>query len=205
MIFKSVGNSDLLISTIGLGTGSGFGHLNSRRDNELIRLIEEAQNLGINFFDTSEVYFDGHSEELLGHAIRARRGKVIIASKFSPEHSSRKKIIQALDGSLKRLKSDYIDLYQVHWPNLSVPLEETILTLEAQLKKGKIRFMGVSNFSLRRITKTVKILKKIPLSSVQNEYNFSERGIERDVLPFCISNNITFIAYNPLGPGLPLT
>src|SRR4030042_2592352 len=180
MIFKRLGNSDLVISAIGLGTGSGFGHLNNRRDNELIRLIEEAQDLGINFFDTAEIYFNGHSEELLGHAIHTRRDKVIIASKFSPNHSKKNAIIKALDGSLRRLNSDYVDLYNVHWPNLLVPLEETISTLEYKVKTGKIRFVGVSNFSLKRLKRTLKALNKIPLSSVENEYNFSERSAEAD-------------------------
>ena len=204
MIFKKLGNSELAISAIGLGTGGSFGQVGSKRDSELIHLVKEAIDLGVNFFDTAEIYSGGHSEKILGGAIHGKRDKVIIASKFSPEHSSRKKIIQALDGSLKRLRSDYIDLYQVHWPNLSIPLEETISTLEAQLKKGKIRLIGISNFSLLRIKEAIKTLRFSHLSSIQNEYNFSERSAERDILPFCVNKKITFIAYNPLSSGFPL-
>lgn len=201
MIFKNLGNSDVKISPIGLGLGGNFG---KGGDRESIQLVKAAVNSGINFFDTAEVYLDGHSEEILGRAIRGKRDKVIIASKFSPNHSTKRALVKALDGSLKRLKSEYIDLYQVHWPNLSVPLNETISTLEAEATKGKIRFIGVSNFSLLRIKKTLKKLKYFSLSSVQNEYNFSERSSENEILPFCRKNQITFIAYNPLGPRFPL-
>ena len=201
MIFKNLGNSAVKISAIGMGLGGNFG---KNSDLQSIDLIKTAVDNGTNFFDTAEVYLDGHSEEILGKAIKKIRDRVIIASKFSPNHSRKKGVIKALDGSLRRLKSDYIDLYQVHWPNLKVPLEETISTLEGQLKKGKIRFIGVSNFSLKRIKESLKRLNGPHLTSVQNEYNFSERGAEKDILPFCNKNNITFIAYNPLGPGLPL-
>ena len=127
MIFKNLGNSAVKISAIGMGLGGNFG---KNSDLQSIDLIKTAVDNGTNFFDTAEVYLDGHSEEILGKAIKKIRDRVIIASKFSPNHSRKKGVIKALDGSLRRLKSDYIDLYQVHWPNLKVPLEETISTLE---------------------------------------------------------------------------
>lgn len=201
MIFKNLGNSDVKLSSIGLGLGGNFGKTG---DPQSINLVRTAINLGVNFFDTAEVYLDGHSEELLGKATYKIRNKVIISSKFSPNHSRRSEIIKALNGSLRRLRSDYVDIYHIHWPNLSVPIEETLSTMESQVKKGKVRFISVSNFSLKRIKGALKALNKTPLSCVQNEYNFSERGTEANLLPFCSRKNITFIAYNPLGPGLPL-
>ena len=194
-----MGKSKVSINPIGLGTGTGFGFESIRKDNEIIYLINSAIDFGMNFFDTAEAYFKGHSEELLGKALKGKRSKAIIASKFSPEHSVKKLLIKALDGSLRRLKSDYIDLYQIHWPNLSVPLEETLSVLETEVKKGKIRFIGVSNFSFRQILKTMKYLKQHPLSSVQNEYNLLERAVEDQVLSICQRKSVTFIAYNPLG------
>lgn len=201
MFFKNLGSSDVKISSVGLGLGGNFGKDGDLKSTDLIK---SAFTEGINFFDTAEIYLDGHSEELLGKAVRKIRDKVVISSKFSPNHSTKKEILKALDGSLRRLKTDYIDLYHAHWPNLMVPLEETISTLESQVKKGKIRSIGVSNFSLKRLKRTLKVLSRVPLTSVQNEYNFSERGAEEDVLPYCSKNNITFIAYNPLGPGFPI-
>lgn len=215
MIFKNLGNSDVKISSVGLGLGGNFGKDGDLKSTDLIK---SAFTEGINFFDTAEIYLDGHSEELLGKAVHKIRDKVVISSKFSPNHSKKNEIIKALDGSLLRLKSEYVDIYHVHWPSLLAPLEETMLTLETQVKRGKIRFIGVSNFSLKKIKRTLKALNKqsfsankqsfsannMSLCSVQNEYNFSERGAEADVLPFCSKKNITFIAYNPLGSGFPV-
>ncbi len=201
MTFNKLGNSELQISAIGLGTGGAFGN---KSDSDLVELVRSAIDLGINFFDTAESYFNGRSEVILGKALEGLKDKVIIASKFSPDHSSEAKIVKALDGTLARLKSDYIDLYQIHWPNMIVPLEETLGTLEKQVKKGKIKCIGISNFSLKRIKKSVEILKLYPLASVQNEYNFSERSVETKILPFCRKYDVTFIAYNPLSSGFPL-
>lgn len=198
--FKNLGNTKTKISSIGLGTGTGFKYLNKKRDQDLIYVLQKALDLGINFIDTAEVYFNSHAEDLIGKAFKKDRRKVFIATKFSPEHSSYKEVLKAAEGSLKRLRTDYIDLYQIHWPNPLVSIEETLNALEKLIKSGKIKYIGVSNFSLRQL-KEIQKSSKLPIVSLQTEYNLLERSIEADLLPYCQKNKITVIAYTPLNSG----
>lgn len=198
MDIRNLGNSNVKIGAIGFGTN--FVRYNSETDKELIYLIQYTLDLGINFFDTAEVYLDGKSEGLLGKAFKKKRENVFIATKFSPEHSSFKEVLKAAEGSLKRLQTDYIDLYQIHWPNPVVPIKETINALEKLLKQGKVKHIGVSNFSLRQL-KEIRKLSKFSIVSLQTEYNLLERSVEQELLPFCEKNKITTIAYTPLNSG----
>ena len=188
------------ISSIGLGTGTGFKYIDKKRDQDLIYILQKALNLGINFIDTAEVYFEGHAEKLIGKAFKKRREQIFIATKFAPEHADSKEILKAAEGSLKRLQTDYIDLYQIHWPNPIVPIEETLRALEKLVRSGKIKYIGVSNFSLRQL-KDIHKASKLPIVSLQAEYNLLERSVEVDLLPFCEKNKITTIAYTPLNSG----
>ena len=188
------------ISPIGLGTGTGFKQIGRKQDQELIYILQKASDLGISLIDTAEIYFDGHAEKLIGKAFKNNREKVFIATKFSPEHSNYKGVLRAAEGSLNRLNTDYIDLYQIHWPNPSVPIEDTLKALEKLKKDGKVRNIGVCNFSLRQL-KDIQKKTKLPIISLQNEYNLLERSIELDLLPYCEKNNITTIAYAPLNSG----
>lgn len=189
-----------LISSIGLGTGTGFKHDDAKRDKELVYILQKALDFGINFIDTAEAYFDGHAEELVGRAFKKIREKVFIATKFSPEHARYTDVLQAAHASLRRLQTDYIDLYQIHWPNPAVPLEETLGALATLTKSGNVRSIGVCNFSLRKL-KEIREVSKLPIVSLQTEYNLRERSIEQAVLPYCESHNITLIAYTPLNSG----
>lgn len=197
---KNLGAAQTKISSVGLGTGTGFKYLNKKRDQELIYILQKALDLGTNFIDTAEVYFDDHAEVLIGKAFKKNRRKVFIATKFSPEHSHYKEVLKSAEGSLKRLQTDYIDLYQIHWPNPVVPVEKTLKALEKLVKLGKVKYIGVSNFSLRQL-KDVQKVSKIPIVSLQTEYNLLERSIEYDLLPYCEKNKITIIAYTPLNSG----
>lgn len=197
---KNLGSTKIKISSIGLGTGTGFKKIDGNRDRQLVYILQKTLDLGINFIDTAEVYFDGHAERLIGKAFKKKREKVFIATKFLPEHCSYSEVLKAAERSLQRLQTDYIDLYQIHWPNPIIPLEETLKALEKLKKDGKIRNVGVSNFSIRQL-RDIQSVSKLPIVSLQTEYNLLERSIEHDLLPYCEKNKITNIAYTPLNSG----
>lgn len=198
--YKTLGATKIVIPSIGLGTGTGFQYVDKKRDRKLVYLLQKTLDFGISFIDTAEVYSDGHAEELIGKAFKKSRKKVFIATKFSPEHSSYHEVLKAVEGSLKRLQTDYIDLYQVHWPNPVIPIWETLKALEKLVKIGKIKYIGVCNFSLRQLTKIHRV-SPLPIVSLQTEYNLLERSAEHDLLPYCERNKITIIAYTPLNSG----
>lgn len=198
--YKNLGNTSIKIPSIGLGTGTGFSNIDNKRDHHLIYILQKTLDLGISFIDTAEVYFNGHAEKLIGKAFKKNREKVFIATKFSPEHCGYSAVLKAAEGSLTRLQTDYIDLYQIHWPNPLVPIEETLQALEKLNKDGKIKYIGVSNFSLRQL-KDIQKVTKLPIVSLQTEYNLLERSVEHDTLAYCEKNKITIIAYTPLNSG----
>lgn len=152
MKYRTLGKSGLKVSEIGLG-GVNFGIWMGQQ--ESLTVIDQALDLGINFIDTANIYGAGRSEEFVGKAIKGRRAEVIIATKFGlPAGSgpneygcSRYHIMQAIEASLKRLGTDYIDLYYVHWPDPTTPIEETLRTLDDLVQAGKVRYIGCSNFS----------------------------------------------------------
>lgn len=150
-------------------------------------IIRRGVNLGMTFIDTAEVY---KNEEIIGQAIKGIRDKVFIASKFSPEHSGYDDVIKACEGSLKRLGTDYLDLYQLHWHNPAVPLEETMRALNVLKGAGKIKHIGLCNMSHQQI-------EGLDIDSIQAEYNLFDRSNE-SLFGHCEKHNILFIAYSPL-------
>lgn len=201
MKYIQLGETSLKIPRIIQGT-TGTGALstkNSERDQKRINVIRHGIDLGLNFIDTAELYGGGHAEEIVGKTILGIRSKVIIASKINPENCSKNMLSKALDASLKRLNTDYIDLYQIHWPNPRIPFDETFEVLEKLIDQGKIRWIGLSNFSLDEL-KHVQTLSS-SIVSLQMEYNPIERGIESDILPYCQEFGITLIAYSALNIG----
>ena len=154
---------------------------------------------GMNFIDTAELY---GSEPLVARAIKGRkREDLFIATKVWPNHLRRDDLVRALEKSLKRLETPYVDLYQVHFPNTKVPIEETMGAMEEMKEKGKLLSIGVSNFSLQQTKDAVAALRKSQLASNQVEYSLANREIEADLLPYCESNKISIICYYPLGHG----
>ena len=154
-MFKKIKSksSDYNLTPIGLG-GMGFGGYftkNLKNNSEQVRLIEEACDLGINVIDTAEIYGAGASEETIGRTSQSIRNQLFIMSKFSPENSKPEDIIKSIDASLTRIKRDYLDVYQPHWPQPGVRLEDILETLEKLKLSGKIRFSGLSNFSSQQI------------------------------------------------------
>ncbi|WP_239704028.1 MULTISPECIES: aldo/keto reductase [unclassified Mammaliicoccus] len=190
---------DMSIEPIGLGTWKMGDDSNNHQDE--IDAIQFAINQGANVIDTAEMYGDGASEELIGEAIQSYdREKLYIISKVHPENASRDKVLTSIDNSLKRLRTDYIDLYLLHWKS-QYPLEETISAFEEAKNLGKIKEWGVSNFD----TSDMKHLLSLPNGHKcvvnQVRYNVGDRGIEYDLKPFMRENNIALISYAPIARG----
>ena len=183
-----------------MGVGGRFSP-DMSSDEKQIRALQMGIDLGMSFIDTAEVYGGGHSEELVGRAIRGRRERVFIASKVSPEHLSPFDLTTACEDSLNRFKIDCLDLYQIHWPNPAVPIAQTLEVLIQLREQGKIRHIGISNFSLTETQKVQGILDPVPLFSIQMEYNLFEREAEDEIIPWCNKNGVAVIAYSPLDQG----
>lgn len=201
---KRVGEVE--IPVIGQGaTGSGTRETATEDSiRTRIRTLREGVELGMTWIDTAESYERGHSEEVLGRALEGIRDKIFLSSKFSPQHNSSVELEGALNGSLVRLKTDYIDLYQMHWPTPGVPLAETMERLLGFRKDGKIRYIGVSNCCVSELEEAVAALKAESghrLGSLQSEYNLYNRYAEQELLPFCEQNGILLIAYSPFHQG----
>ena len=203
MKYKELGKKHTEIPAIGQGCMGIGGYLSrdSHQDDNQAKALRLGIELEMNFIDTAEAYGDGHSEELVGRVIEGIRDKVFIASKVSPEYLSYDYLLLAAENSLHRLKTDYIDLYQVHWPNPKVPIDETMRAMEQLVREGKVRYVGVSNFSLRQFKAAQAALSENELVSVHVEYSLFERNIENSILPYCESEGITTIAYSPLNQG----
>lgn len=171
------------ISKISQGT---FKIFNSK---ESIKSLLYGIDLGLNTIDTAENY---NTEEVVS---QLPRNKIFISTKVAPEHLRKKDVIKAAERSLKKLKSDIIDLYFIHWSHPDIPLEETAESFNILQEQGKIKYIGVSNFSLIELQKFMLMCK---VDAVQNEYNLFDRTVENNLLPFCQKNNIIFMAYSPL-------
>jgi aryl-alcohol dehydrogenase-like predicted oxidoreductase len=210
MEYTVISGTEMKVSRIAQGTWAIGGWMWGGTDErESIRTIHAALDIGINLIDTAPVYGFGVSEEIVGKAIEARghREKVFIATKVGLEwhngsvsrNSSRDRIRKEVEDSLRRLRTDYIDIYQVHWPDLAVPIEDTAQTMQALRKEGLIRAIGVSNYSPEQMNQFMSVSE---LHTVQPPYNLFERQIDRDVLPFAREKNLSAFAYGPLCRGL---
>ena len=201
----SLGNSEIKISPIIMGTWqTGKEMWVGIDDNESIRAIKAAFDSGITTFDTAEVYGNGHSEKIVGNTLRDIRDKVVIATKVFSNHLKYEQVINACHRSLKNLKTDYIDLYQIHWPPGSfgsekVSLKETMRAMADLKAQGKIRSIGVSNFSKTLIEEAARYGR---IDSLQPPYSLFWRMVETDAMPYCLKNNITILAYSPMAQGL---
>ena len=208
--YTNIAGTNLISSRIALGTWAIGGWMWGGTDEkESIRTIHAAFDQGINLVDTAPVYGFGRSEEIVGEALRqhGRRDSTILATKIGLDwsngkierNSTRQRILQELEDSLRRLQTDYIDIYQVHWPDPLVPVEDTAATLRELYEHGKIRAIGVSNYSPEEMARFRAVA---PLHTIQPPYNLFEREIERDVLPFALGRGITTLTYGALCRGL---
>jgi len=209
MEYRRLGNSGLKVSEIGLGTGI-FGGRVSEQDS--VAIISKAIDSGVTFFDSADFYGNGRAEEYLGKAVRGKRDSVIIATKFglpmgpgpNDHGASRLHIMSAVDASLKRLGTDYVDLYYPHWPDPATPLEEIVRTLNALVRSGKVRYIGLSNFVSWQLCEALwlaRVEHLEPYVVVQARYNMIERGIETDYVPFLEQNGIGVVPWSPLAMG----
>ena len=209
MKYRRLGRTDMNVSVVGFGTwaigGADWGKVH---DSDSIKAIHRGIDLGINLFDTAPLYGNGRSEEVLGRALEGIRDEVIIATKCGPREVrpgllhvdlSRQGIIQQCEDSLRRLKTDRIDLLQVHWFDPAWPIEDTMGHLGDLVQSGKVRYIGVSNYGLAELNRAAKTGS---LSSLQPPYNLFIRDIEGEILPFCQGENIGVLAYEPLARGL---
>jgi len=203
MKYKKFGSTGVSVAAIGQGSMGVGGQFSPdvSWDEEQVAALKLGIAHGMTLIDTAEIYGGGHAEEVIGKAIEGVRDRVFVATKFSPEHSSYRDVLAAAEGSLARLKTDYIDLYQIHWPNPEVDIRETMRALEELVDAGKVRHIGVSNFSLSQLKEVRTVLKKHGIVSNQVEYNLFDRSIEKDLLPYCEKENIALIAYSPLDQG----
>jgi diketogulonate reductase-like aldo/keto reductase len=204
MEFKELGRSGKKIPVLGLGTW-GIGGLMTRRigrgDEDEVRALRLGLELEMCLVDTAEMYARGHSEEVVAKAVRGQRDGVFIATKVSREHLRYDDVVKSCESSLRRLGTNYIDLYQVHWPNSSVPISATMKAMEKLVDEGKIRHIGVSNFSVQQTREAQAALSRSTLASNQVEYNLLDRSIELDLLPYAEDERITIIAYTPIAKG----
>lgn len=210
MEYRQLGRSGIRVSVVGLGTNR-FGS-DKAPQQEVNNLIDAALDLGVNLIDTADVYTGGRSEETLGEALKGRWDRVILATKFynstgegtNDRGASRYHMIYAVEASMRRLQSDHIDLYYVHRWDESTPIEETLRALDDLVRTGKVRYVGASNFAAWQVAHA-NLLAEVrgwtPFVALQSHYHMLERGVEREVLPFCQAQNVGFVPYFPLAGG----
>lgn len=213
MNLRPLGNSDLNISPLGFGSwaagggGWAFGW-GPQDDSATISAIHRALDLGVNWIDTAAIYGLGHSEEVVGKALEGRAQRPYLFTKCSMVWDAQRSIGHSLkaesvraecEASLRRLKAEVIDLYQIHWPNPEAEIEEGWEALAQLQAEGKVRWIGVSNFSVAQLERARKIA---PITSLQPPYSMLRRGIEAEILPYCAKHGIGVLAYSPMQAGL---
>jgi aryl-alcohol dehydrogenase-like predicted oxidoreductase len=207
--YRSLGKSGLQVSLAGLGTNNFGRRLDAAAT---ATVVNKAIDLGVNFIDTADVYGDHKSEEFIGRAIKDHRRDLVIGTKFTQpmgegplwRGASRRYVMEAVHGSMQRLGIDYIDLYQIHFPDSATPLEETLRALDDLVRNGDVRYVGCSNFAAWQLVEAAWITKTEhlnPLVSVQNQYSLLNRELEREVAPIATKYGAGVIPYSPLAGG----
>jgi len=210
MEYRQLGKSGLQVSVIGLGTNRFGSDVVPQEDVD--NIIAAALDVGINFFDTANVYTDGNSERTLGQALKGRWNQVVLATKFffptgdgpNDKGASRHHMFNAVEASLKRLNTDHIDLYYVHRWDVNTPIEETLRALDDLIMQGKVRYIGASNFAawqLAHANLLAEMRNWSAFTALQSHYHMLERGVEVEVLPYCQAHQVGFVPYFPLAGG----
>ena len=209
MEYRNLGRSGLKVSALGLG-GNTFGWYIDESASAAV--IHRAMESGINFIDTADMYDKGRSEEFLGRALKGKRTQVLVASKFSfamgdtpnERGGSRWYLIRAVEASLRRLNTDYLDLYQYHFPDPTTPIEETLRALDDLVKSGKVRYIGCTNFAAWQISEaqwTSRVNHLHSFVTMQTKYNLLERQVEQEIVPCCQAHGLGIIPWGPLAGG----
>jgi len=210
MEHRRLGNSGLFVSAVGIGCNNFGGRIDAAATDAV---VSAALEHGINLFDTADVYGNHQSEVLLGRALGPRRGEVVVATKFGmpmgsgslDKGGSRRYVRKAVEASLRRLGTDYIDLYQMHAPDPATPIDETLAVLDDLVREGKIRYIGNSNFTGWQIADahwTAKACHGTPFVCAQNHYSLLERAVQHEVLPACERFGLGMLPYFPLASGM---
>jgi 1-deoxyxylulose-5-phosphate synthase len=210
MRYRKMGRTGLKVSEICLGTMT-YGSQVEEQD--AIKIIEHAVECGVNFFDTADGYVQGRSEEVVGKALKKTRQSIVLATKVASKSGpgpndvglSRKHLIKGLEDSLRRLGTDYIDVYYVHFPDKDTPIEETLRTLDDMVHQGKVRYIACSNFHAWKLEKALWVsdIRNIArFDCIQSPYNLLTRDIEYELVPLCASEGVGLTCYNPLAAGL---
>jgi aryl-alcohol dehydrogenase-like predicted oxidoreductase len=207
--YRNLGNSGLKVSVVGLGCNNFGGRVDAQGT---AAVVNKCIEMGVTLFDTADLYGRGRSEEFMAPALKAHRHDIVIATKSSGpmgegpywRGTSRKYLTDALDSCLRRLETDYIDLYQIHMPDFTTPTEETMRTLDDFVRSGKVRYIGCSNYSGWQITEAAWVAKTehlTPFISAQNQYSLLERAIESEVVPAASRYGLGILPYFPLASG----
>ncbi len=197
MRYRNLGKSDVVTSVIGFGGfPMGRGQYGPFEDEEVVRAVHAAIDLGVTLFDTAAGYGGGEGEKLLGRALKGKRDRVVLVSKGG---GSRASLEQDIEGSLRRLQTDYLDLYLVHWPDPSVPCSDPMEAMADFQRQGKIRYAGVSNFGAAQI---VECLETIPIICEQIGYHLFDRRPEAELFPCCRQHGLGVMAFGPMAHGL---
>jgi aryl-alcohol dehydrogenase-like predicted oxidoreductase len=215
MEYRTLGASGLLVSVVGLGCNNFGGRLDAART---LAVVDAALDAGVTLFDTADMYGSGGgSETLLGQALKGRRDQVVLATKFGHQRADlgygpaagakggRAYVRRAVEESLRRLQTDHIDLYQLHTPDPSTPIAETLAALSELVREGKVRYLGHSNFSGWQLAEAAHVAREtgaVPFVSAQNEWSLLERGAEREVVPAALHYGLGVLPYFPLANGL---
>lgn len=225
MEYRKIGDSDLKVSVITFGAWAAGGWMwGGTERSEAVKAIKAAYDLGVTSIDTAPIYGQGTSEEITGEAIKdIPRDKVQILTKYGMrwdetkgalafksknnngedidiyKYAGKESVIKECEDSLKRLGTDYIDLYQIHWPDVTTPIEETMEAVAKLIEQGKVRYAGVCNYNVEQMQEAAKYIN---LVSSQVPYSMVKRDIEKDVVPYCLENNTSILAYSPLERGL---
>jgi myo-inositol catabolism protein IolS len=207
MELRPFGQTGIQISAVGFGCweiGGGYGSI---EESEFIKAVNRALDLGINCFDTAEAYGFGASEKSLAKALGSRRKEAVITTKFgvgypdAPNYrdSTRKRVVDSIDKSLKALNTDYVDVYLIHWPDRITPFEEPMQALDELVKQGKVRAVGLSNFKLSEIERCASARR---VDVVQYGWNIFDRRMQKEIFPYCRENGIGVMAYGSLAYGM---
>jgi aryl-alcohol dehydrogenase-like predicted oxidoreductase len=208
MEYRRLGKNGPTVSAIGLGAGSATTHFGERDDEVQIETVHRAMDLGVTLFDTADRYMKGRHERMLGRALKGRRDRAVVCTKFgnidkpdgSKAYNGRPEYVRsACDASLKQLGVDTIDLYYLHRIDPDVPIEETVGAMAGLVKAGKVRYLGLSEAGPKSLARACKIH---PITALQTEYSLWARDVEEEILPACRKLGIGFVAYSPLGRGL---
>ena len=199
MITRPFGASGYPVAVIGQGT-SGMGERRSARKDE-VAALRLGLDLGLTHIDTAEMYGNGEAEEIVGEAIAGRRAEVFVTTKVLPSHASYDGTLRACEASLRRLKTNYLDLYLIHWWSERHPVADTMRAMETLVGRGLVRFLGVSNFDVAQLKAAQAALTGEPLVCNQVLYHLSARGIEGELLPYCEREGFAVVGYTPLARG----